>query len=75
MIIVPMKFFVIYGNSIIKLAWTQAFQHFTLENCNMFFALLLKKIGCCKNAKKNPLACWPAQAWRFFLVKNKIKKV
>ena len=33
MIIVPMKFFLIYGNSIIKLAWTQAFQHFTREKC------------------------------------------
>ena len=33
MIIFPIKWFLIYENSIIKLAWTQAFQHFTLENC------------------------------------------
>ena len=42
MIIVPMKFFLIYGNSIIKLAWTEHFQHFTCENgvflpCFLFF--------------------------------------
>ena len=29
----PYEVFLIHGNSIIKLAWTQAFQHFTLENC------------------------------------------
>ena len=33
MLIFPYEVFLIYGNSIIKLAWTQAFQHFTLENC------------------------------------------